>query len=151
VSSLVAKSDWTTLSRWRHGFKSRWDYKPKRAGQGPSLRAKPGLEHATCWPLIPRISRDSSRICIDVVARDARPCLSLHVSSRPTDWMHLRSHVSTCTGGDTRPQSLILGRWIGLSFVGDLVGALQATGRPRRAPRQRRQPTDHEFDFALLN
>jgi len=55
---------------------------------------------------------------------DARPCLSLHVSSRPTDWMHLRSHVSTCTGGDTPPQSLILGRWIGLSFVGDLVGAL---------------------------
>jgi hypothetical protein len=30
VSSLVAKSGSRTLSRWRHGFKSRWDYAGQR-------------------------------------------------------------------------------------------------------------------------
>jgi hypothetical protein len=40
----VARSAWTTLSRWRHGFKSRWDY----AGQTayPEV-AKPVAPH---WP-----------------------------------------------------------------------------------------------------
>ena len=30
ASPQVARSDSRTLSRWRHGFKSRWDYKEKR-------------------------------------------------------------------------------------------------------------------------
>jgi hypothetical protein len=36
VSPQVASSVPRTLSRWRHGFKSRWDYKRKAPGQGTS-------------------------------------------------------------------------------------------------------------------
>jgi hypothetical protein len=35
-SPQVARSAPRTLSRWRHGFKSRWDYKSKTTGQGTS-------------------------------------------------------------------------------------------------------------------
>jgi hypothetical protein len=33
ASSQVAKSAPRTLSRWRHGFEPRWDYKREPAGQ----------------------------------------------------------------------------------------------------------------------
>jgi hypothetical protein len=36
ASPQVAESISRTLSRWRHGFKSRWDYHAKRAGHRPS-------------------------------------------------------------------------------------------------------------------
>ena len=36
ASPQVAESISRTLSRWRHGFKSRWDYKRKTPGQGAS-------------------------------------------------------------------------------------------------------------------
>jgi hypothetical protein len=34
ASPQVAKSAPRTLSRWRHGFEPRWDYKRKAPGQG---------------------------------------------------------------------------------------------------------------------
>jgi hypothetical protein len=36
ASSQVMESASRTLSRWRHGFKSRWDYEWKIRGQGTS-------------------------------------------------------------------------------------------------------------------
>jgi len=48
-SSQVVKSALRTLSRWRHGFKSRWDY----AGQRPF----PGVTRASGPALAPRRTR----------------------------------------------------------------------------------------------
>jgi hypothetical protein len=42
-SPQVEESDARTLSRWRHGFKSRWDYKRELAGQRHSAEAAGSL------------------------------------------------------------------------------------------------------------
>jgi hypothetical protein len=39
ASLQVAKSALRTLSRWRHGFEPRWDYKRKAPGQGTSSKS----------------------------------------------------------------------------------------------------------------
>jgi hypothetical protein len=36
ASAQVVESAPRTLSRWRHGFEPRWDYKREAPGQGPS-------------------------------------------------------------------------------------------------------------------
>jgi hypothetical protein len=70
--------------------------------ESPTSRAKSGgpirLEHPTCWPLIPRISRVRSRICIDVVA-PVMPDCACHFAFPLVRRLGftLRSHVSTCS------------------------------------------------------
>ncbi len=53
TSSQVEKPTTRTLSRWRHGFKSRWDY----AGQ----RTRPGATRASGPALAPRRTPDRHR------------------------------------------------------------------------------------------
>jgi hypothetical protein len=68
------------------------------------------LEYATCWPLIPRISRDSSRIFIDVVP-PVMPDRARHFVCPLVRRLGctLRSHVSTCS------------RWIHTGLLGRLL------------------------------
>jgi hypothetical protein len=39
LSVQVAKSGPRTLSKWRHGFKSLWDYQRERVANGPPRRS----------------------------------------------------------------------------------------------------------------
>jgi hypothetical protein len=117
--------------------------------------AKPGHEHATCWPLIPPISRNSSRSCVDAVARVMadRDC---HFAFHPIIGRDRGQRVLSplAMGGDTRPRSPIPGRWIGLSsLVIPLVLLVtprrpeQSIRPPRRARRTRRSPSGHSGGF----
>jgi hypothetical protein len=47
------KSSRVTLSRWRHGFKSRWDYGAKHAGHGPSSAPASATNRRLQFRLIP--------------------------------------------------------------------------------------------------
>lgn len=49
VPPQVARTAWTTLSRWRHGFESRWDYQGKRVvGVPVSTLVKVQTRTSTC-------------------------------------------------------------------------------------------------------
>jgi pimeloyl-ACP methyl ester carboxylesterase len=63
LSTQVAKSCPRTLSRWRHGFKSRWDYKAKGAGQGTSPEPTGRLSRGSRprWRLSEREREHSTR------------------------------------------------------------------------------------------
>jgi hypothetical protein len=53
---LVTDSARTTLSRWRHGFEPRWDFKERRRSDGP-LR----LSGESAGPFVPHMSRGRPR------------------------------------------------------------------------------------------
>ena len=56
LSPQVAKSAPRTLSRWRHGFKSRWDYQQTRRSEPLSGAGEPSRSI-----LVPHLSRGGPR------------------------------------------------------------------------------------------
>jgi hypothetical protein len=55
-SPQVTESARLNLSRWRHGFKSRWDYKQRRWSDTPSR-----LSGESAGPFVPHLSRGRQR------------------------------------------------------------------------------------------